>query len=169
MSEEKRPGQVALAELSDTERLAAVVADAAPHGAVLVLSGPLGAGKTTFTRFLAAALGSTAAVSSPTYTLVHEYPTPHGPLVHVDAYRLEDATRLDQLGFDEYRERARLVVVEWGEALLANDPEALWLELDFLPGGEDDHGERGQAGRLARWRRPPPGQLQTSEGGARET
>ena len=63
-------------------------------------------------------LGSPAQISSPTYTLIHEYPTPSGVLVHIDAYRLEGANALFELGFDDYLERARLVVVEWGEALL---------------------------------------------------
>jgi len=62
--------------------------------------------------------------------LVHEYPTPHGVLVHIDAYRLPDAAALEQLGLDETLERARLVVVEWGTGLLARHPEALWLELE---------------------------------------
>lgn len=96
----------------------------------MVLSGPLGAGKTTLTRFLAEELGSVADVGSPSYTLVHEYPTPEGVLVHIDAYRLPDASTLEQLGLEDILERARLVVVEWGEALLAVHPDALWLDME---------------------------------------
>ena len=119
-----------LESLHDTRRLAQRLA-AAPRGSLLVLSGPLGAGKTTLTQALGAALGSTAHISSPTYTLVHEYPTPAGTLVHIDAYRLGDAAALFDLGLEDYLERARLVVVEWGEALLEAFPEALHVELSF--------------------------------------
>jgi tRNA threonylcarbamoyladenosine biosynthesis protein TsaE len=134
----------ALDDLAATARLAQETAAALPHGALLLLSGPLGAGKTTFVRALARALGSDAEVTSPSYTLVHEYPTPHGPLVHVDAYRLGDARSLERLGLDEYLERARAVVVEWGEALLGVYPDALHLEFDRAAGR---HG--------ATWRRAP--------------
>jgi tRNA threonylcarbamoyladenosine biosynthesis protein TsaE len=133
-----------LDDLAATATLAHETAEALPHGALLVLSGPLGAGKTTFVRALARSLESDADVTSPTYTLVHEYPTPAGPLVHVDAYRLESAASLEGLGLDEYLERARVVVVEWGEALLAPYPEALHLAFDRISGR---HG--------ATWLRPP--------------
>jgi tRNA threonylcarbamoyladenosine biosynthesis protein TsaE len=128
-----------------TAALAIETAQRLPDGAMLVLSGPLGAGKTTFVRYLAQALGSEALVTSPTFTLVHEYPTPSGPLVHVDLYRLGADAALTRLGLDEYLARARAVVVEWGDALLASYPEAYHLELD-REGGE--HG--------ATWRTAPP-------------
>lgn len=115
-----------LHSLEDTSNLAARLIERVAPGSLLLLSGPLGAGKTTLTRLLAEALNSDANVSSPTYTLVHEYPTPEGLLVHIDAYRLSQATALDQLGLDDYLDRARLVVVEWGEALAELYPEA-WL------------------------------------------
>jgi len=121
---------VDLRTLEDTRELARRLLARAPAGSLVVLTGPLGAGKTTLTRFLAEALRSEADVTSPSYTLVHEYPTPEGALVHVDAYRLPDAAALEQLGLEEILERARLVVVEWGGALLRLHPEALWLELE---------------------------------------
>ena len=118
-----------LRSLEDTRELARLLLRRAPAGSLVVLTGPLGAGKTTLTRFIAEALGSEAAVTSPTYTLVHEYPTPQGVLIHIDAYRLPDAGALEQLGLDETLERARLVVVEWGGALLRSRPDALWLDI----------------------------------------
>lgn len=126
----------ALEDLDGTRALAARLVAALPPGGLLVLSGPLGAGKTTLTQALAAALNSAAAVSSPTYTLVHEYPTPQGTLVHIDAYRLSSAADLSGLGLDDYLARARLVVVEWGEGLLAVYPEAFHLELAFADDGD---------------------------------
>ncbi len=119
-----------LPDLAATRSLAQRTAAVLPEGQLLVVSGPLGAGKTTFVAALAAALGSDAHVTSPTYTLVHEYPTPAGPLVHVDAYRLDASVDVDAaLDLEGYLERARAVVVEWGERLLAAHPEAWHLRL----------------------------------------
>lgn len=165
--------------LADTEALARDVALRLPHGALLILSGPLGAGKTTFTQALAAALGVTAPVTSPTYTLVHEYPSPTGTVVHIDAYRLRagpdspaGASKVASTGasalagalLDDYLDRARLVVVEWGEDLTDAYPDAYWLELGFegpTPGGASrapgapEPAMPAEPGRFARWRRAP--------------
>ena len=119
-----------LPDLAATRSLARRTAAVLPMGQLLVVSGPLGAGKTTFVVELAAALGSDAQVTSPTYTLVHEYPTPAGPLVHVDAYRLDPALDMAAaLDLEGYLERARAVVVEWGDRLLATHPGAWHLRL----------------------------------------
>ncbi len=133
--------------LEDLRSLAAEVAGATGPGDVLVLTGPLGAGKTTFVQQLAAVLGATAPVTSPTYTLVHEYPTPQGTLVHVDLYRLPPGGA-DALGLDDYLDRSRLVAVEWGEPLLAEHPGAHHLDLAPVTGA--------QGRRVATWRSPEP-------------
>jgi len=100
---------VILASLDDTRALAQLIARRCLAGSLLLLAGPLGAGKTTLVQQLALELGSVAAVSSPTYTLIHEYPTPLGWLVHCDAYRLPSALTLIDLGLDDYLARSRLV------------------------------------------------------------
>ena len=122
--------------LEATERLAASLLRLAPEGSLVVLSGPLGAGKTTLVQALGRELGSDARVSSPTYTLIHEYPSPAGLLVHIDAYRLPSANALFDLGLEDYLARARLVVVEWGEGLLEDFPDALEVRLAL---SEDGH------------------------------
>nr|WP_144711853.1 tRNA (adenosine(37)-N6)-threonylcarbamoyltransferase complex ATPase subunit type 1 TsaE [Curtobacterium pusillum] len=93
-------------------RLAAVLR----AGDLVVLTGPLGAGKTTLTRGLGAALGARGQVSSPTFVLARTHPTTAGPdLVHVDAYRLSDPVELDDLDLDW---DASIVVVEWGRGFV---------------------------------------------------
>lgn len=132
--------------LADLDLLAARVAGATVPGDLLILTGPLGAGKTTFVQRLAAALGSDAPVNSPTYTLVHEYPSPGGTLVHVDLYRLGADAPLEALGLEDYLDRARLVAVEWGGPLLELYPAAHHLALDPVPGAKST--------RTVTWRRP---------------
>lgn len=124
-----------LPSLEATARLARRIVDRSDPGALVLLAGPLGAGKTTLVQQIGAALGSPAHISSPTYTLIHEYPSPAGLLVHIDAYRLPDARFLTEMGLDDYLARARLVVVEWGEPLRADYPDALLVRLE-LSGGE---------------------------------
>jgi len=84
------------------------------HGAVVWLSGEIGAGKTTLVQAVARAAGA-AGARSPTFALVHEYPSPQGPLMHVDCYRLQVPEEARDLDFPGLLRRARLVLVEWPE------------------------------------------------------
>lgn len=106
----------ALPSKAATARLAAELAPLLVGGDLLLLDGPLGAGKTFFTRELARALGlpPSTRVTSPTFTLVHEYAT-EPPLVHADLYRLNDDQRgVFELGLVGQRDDGALLVVEWG-------------------------------------------------------
>lgn len=97
-------------------------------GDLLVLTGPLGAGKTTMTRGLGLGVGVRGQVASPTFVLARTHPALHAggpPLVHVDAYRLGSAAELDDLDIDYDRS---IVVVEWGAGLLDGVTES-WLEV----------------------------------------
>lgn len=114
-----------------THRVAATIAAALRPGDVIALHGPMGAGKTTFVRGLAAALGVDAAlVSSPTFVVINTYPVMPGArrgpidlLIHVDAYRLTSPEDLDSLGwerlFDEHgTARANAAaIIEWPERI----------------------------------------------------
>ncbi len=103
----------------ETEALAQALTAGFSSGDLIVLSGSLGAGKTVFVRGLAKAMGiDPASVSSPSFTIVNEYPA-QVPLYHFDLYRLKDVSELYEVGWDEYLIRPGLVVVEWGEK--AND------------------------------------------------
>ncbi|MBN9108740.1 MAG: tRNA (adenosine(37)-N6)-threonylcarbamoyltransferase complex ATPase subunit type 1 TsaE [Pseudonocardia sp.] len=114
-----------LPEPADTEALGEALAAQLKAGDLVLLSGPLGAGKTAMTRGIARGLGVTGAVTSPTFVIAREHrPGPDGagvPLVHVDAYRLgssgiEVADELDDLDLDTDLTTA-VVVVEWGEGV----------------------------------------------------
>ncbi len=107
---------VAVASTDEMGALGARLAAVLRAGDLVVLTGPLGAGKTTLTRGLGAALGARGQVSSPTFVLARTHPTTAGPdLVHVDAYRLSDPVELDDLDLDW---DASIVVVEWGRGFV---------------------------------------------------
>jgi tRNA threonylcarbamoyladenosine biosynthesis protein TsaE len=101
--------------LAIAERVAEILM---PTPRLVVLRGDLGAGKTTLVKGIAAALGvaDPEEVTSPTFTLVHEYEGPKVKLYHLDLYRIETERELATLGLDEMTaEPNALVVVEWGE------------------------------------------------------
>lgn len=97
----------------ETRTAARELAGELPPDATLCLDGPLGAGKTCFVQGLAESLGGNPAdVSSPTFTIVHEYLG--GRLVHIDLYRVNSEEELITLGFDEYLAAPALRAIEWG-------------------------------------------------------
>ncbi|HIS65751.1 MAG TPA: tRNA (adenosine(37)-N6)-threonylcarbamoyltransferase complex ATPase subunit type 1 TsaE [Candidatus Avoscillospira avistercoris] len=99
----------------ETERLGAALARYLLPGDVLAYTGDLGAGKTAFTRGLAAGLGITDRVTSPTYTVVNEYLNGRLPLFHFDMYRLHSADELFDIGWEDYLTRGGVCAVEWSE------------------------------------------------------
>jgi tRNA threonylcarbamoyladenosine biosynthesis protein TsaE len=105
---------------ADTEALGERLAGELGPGDLVVLSGPLGAGKTVLVRGIARGLGVAGPVTSPTFVIAREHrPLPGGrgvPLVHVDAYRLGGAAELDDLDLDTDLAEA-VVAVEWGEGV----------------------------------------------------
>lgn len=109
-----------VSRLEDWDLVAKAVADMLQPGSVLALSGPLGAGKTTFVQALARVLGSKEKPRSPTFSLVRSYKVraPFFQLVHVDAYRIESEQDILPLGLDEFlAEPGTVLAVEWPERL----------------------------------------------------
>ena len=98
-----------------------------------LVTGLLGAGKTTFTRGFARGLGVKGIVTSPTYTIVNEYLQADIPLIHFDFYRLSTEEELFEIGWDEYLERDAVLVVEWAERAKNLLPlETIWVEITPL-------------------------------------
>ena len=100
---------------------------------VLALAGGLGAGKTQFVKGLAAGLGSTSAVTSPTFTLIHEYRGGQIPIYHFDFFRIEDRHSAKRLGLDEYLFGDGVSVIEWADRFPELIPDnAHWISFDLL-------------------------------------
>jgi tRNA threonylcarbamoyladenosine biosynthesis protein TsaE len=102
--------------------LGARIGKALAPGSVVSLQGPLGAGKTTFVRGMARALGIEEPVTSPSFTLVSEYDGSM-PLCHVDLYRIDNIEEFELLGVDEMTAGTGVTVVEWGERVRDALPE----------------------------------------------
>ena len=119
----------------ETRSIASALARDLAMGSVLLLSGDLGAGKTAFVRGLAEGLGIDADdVTSPTFTIVHEYRGGRLPLIHVDLYRLDRAD-LDEIGLDQDLAATGVVAVEWAERMSRPLPGAVTVTITDL--GDD--------------------------------
>lgn len=134
-----------------TQAVAARLAAFLRAGDILTLSGDLGAGKTTFTRGLVAALGVSARnVTSPTFTLLHEYRGGKFTVYHADAYRLTGAADAAGIGLEEIIAGGDgITVIEWPERIAGALPDER-LEITFA-GGDSDERTLSFTGRGARW------------------
>lgn len=124
---------VTTASAEETRALAAALAAVLPREATLALHGDLGAGKTTFVQGLARGLGIREPVTSPTFNILtlHRGPT---TLLHLDAYRLEDAREVDDLLLSDFMIPPWCLAVEWPEKIAAWLPaDALHLDLGLTP------------------------------------
>jgi tRNA threonylcarbamoyl adenosine modification protein YjeE len=147
-----RGGAVALPDAAATARAGEALAALVRGGDAIALLGDLGAGKTTLVVGLARALGAGPA-SSPTFSLVNEYPGGRLVVWHVDLYRIERAVELEELGLDELLGDPRGVcLVEWADRFAVMPPDHLRLELAHAGAAGDTRtlalagtGPRGQA------------------------
>ncbi|MGM9613847.1 MAG: tRNA (adenosine(37)-N6)-threonylcarbamoyltransferase complex ATPase subunit type 1 TsaE [Butyricicoccus sp.] len=101
--------------VEETEQLGADFAAALHPGDVIAFTGDLGAGKTAFSRGVLRGLGYTGRVTSPTFAIVSEYHTERADVAHFDMYRILDTEALWELGFEEYLDGRRIVLIEWSE------------------------------------------------------
>lgn len=144
-----------LRDAAATEKLGATIGRLLRRGDVIGLSGPLGAGKTTLARGVLQGLGHAGEVASPTFPIVVPYDPPDVriPLWHVDLYRIEDEAELEELGLDDARLDAAMLI-EWPERLGTGFwPDALGLALAVEGGGARALTAQVPAAWEARW--PP--------------
>lgn len=134
-----------LPELEAVTRFGQRIAAQLQPGDVVALSGGLGAGKTTLSRAIIAALGYDGEVPSPTFTIIETYDAPplKLPVVHADFYRLESPDELIEIGLDEYREGA-VLIAEWPGKAGGFEHEAACLSIEL-----QSLDEAAQSGRIA--------------------
>ena len=123
----------------------------------MVLAGEMGAGKTAFTQGFALGLGVSDSVTSPTFTIVREYPGERLDLHHLDVYRLDQIREVLELGVGEMLDEDAVMVVEWGDAVLPALGEHI-LEVRITFGEGDDDRRLEVSARGSRW------QARTQEG-----
>jgi tRNA threonylcarbamoyladenosine biosynthesis protein TsaE len=130
----KRDFRTASAE--ETIALGRELAEELARARVVLLRGDLGAGKTTFTKGVAEGLDAASQdeVTSPTFTLIHEYRGPHNTVFHIDLYRIENERELATLGLDDLmNEEGNLLLIEWGDKfprlLRDHDAEIIFTRL----------------------------------------
>ena len=120
----------------ETEAAGQEFARSLPVGGVVLLTGPLGAGKTAFVRGMARGLGcNPGEVSSPTFTILHEYKGPHVLLFHADLYRLS-TREVDELGLDDVAAEG-ILVVEWPDRWAAPPRDAVRVSIEKTPDREN--------------------------------
>ena len=105
---------------------------------ILLLNGDLGAGKTTFTKFLLARLGSSDEVSSPTYSIVNEYDIENGKVYHFDLYRMSSIEEVYDIGIEEYLYNGFLNIIEWADVYLPELYDTTYQQLNI----EEKEGKR---------------------------
>jgi len=102
---------------------------------ILLLYGDLGAGKTTFVRYIIRQFNSTDECSSPTFSLINHYESPDGPIYHMDMYRLKDLSEAVDIGVEEYLDSGSFCIIEWPELLEPILPQdSLRVRIEVLPG-----------------------------------
>lgn len=125
---------ITLATADDAHAWGMQLAPTLAAGDVIALCGTLGAGKTQITRGIVAGMQSHAAVTSPTFTLVHEYVDGRLPVFHFDFYRMESAAEVIGIGWDEFLTEPGIIIVEWADMfpdLLP--PHTRWFHLEAQP------------------------------------
>ena len=112
--------KVIIKNLKETKKYAKLFYKMLKGGEVICLNGDLGAGKTTFTKYLAECMGIKNPVTSPTFTLIQEYTGKQFNLVHCDMYRIEDESELVEMGLEDILYdlgKDKIVVIEWPEKI----------------------------------------------------
>lgn len=121
----------------ETFALGEKIGKAAKPGQIYTLTGDLGVGKTVFTQGVAAGLGITEAISSPTFTIVQVYEEGRLPFYHFDVYRIGDIEEMEEIGYDDYFFGCGICLIEWANLIEEILPEKLikvTIEKDLTQG-----------------------------------
>lgn len=121
----------------ETFRLGQEIGGQAKPGQIYTLNGDLGVGKTVFTQGVAAGLGITDAVSSPTFTIIQTYDEGRLPFYHFDVYRIGDIEEMEEIGYDDYFFGEGICLIEWAELIEEIIPEnhiSITIEKDLQKG-----------------------------------
>jgi len=121
----------------ETFEIGRKLSQTAKPGEIYTLNGDLGVGKTVFTQGMAAGLGITEHVNSPTFTIVQVYESGRLPFYHFDVYRISDAAEMDEIGYEDYFFGNGLCIVEWAERiqeLIPAEAKQITIEKDLEKG-----------------------------------
>lgn len=121
----------------ETFALGKKIGEMARPGEIYTLTGDLGVGKTVFTQGVAAGLGITEPVSSPTFTIVQQYDSGRIPFYHFDVYRIGDIEEMDEIGYDDYFFGQGICLIEWAnliEEILPENRREILIEKDLEKG-----------------------------------
>ena len=121
----------------ETFALGKKIGEMARPGEIYTLTGDLGVGKTVFTQGVAAGLGITEPVSSPTFTIIQEYDSGRLPFYHFDVYRIGDIEEMDEIGYDDYFFGHGICLIEWAnliEEILPENIREIVIEKDLEKG-----------------------------------
>lgn len=121
----------------ETFALGKKIGEMARPGEIYTLTGDLGVGKTVFTQGVAAGLGITEPVSSPTFTIIQEYDSGRLPFYHFDVYRIGDIEEMDEIGYDDYFFGQGICLIEWAnliEEILPENIREIVIEKDLEKG-----------------------------------
>lgn len=121
----------------ETFALGKKIGEMARQGEIYTLTGDLGVGKTVFTQGVAAGLGITEPVSSPTFTIIQEYDSGRLPFYHFDVYRIGDIEEMDEIGYDDYFFGQGICLIEWAnliEEILPENRREVVIEKDLEKG-----------------------------------
>ena len=123
----------------ETMKIGELLAKGAFSNSTIILSGDLGAGKTTFTKGFALGLDITRVIKSPTYTLIREYTKGRLPLFHMDMYRIEESGGASEVGLEEYFYAGGVCVVEWAQYIEDELPSTfLKVQIERVGDGESE-------------------------------
>ena len=124
--------KVIIKDESETKQFGLNLGKDLKKGDIVALTGDLGTGKTTLTKYIGEGLGITEMITSPTFTIIQEYYSGRLPLYHFDVYRINDIEEMAELGYEEYFYGDGVTIIEWADQILEIIPEhAIVINIEY--------------------------------------